>query len=140
MPSEASPGKVAPLYRALREDADPLRRAAGIFAADVLEGLWRNDHRTISSVYATARTLVWCWAGSQIDAAYGRDAQAILTNHAPRRCERRSTGPTSDCAWPITSLGPTVPARPRSRTCQSPCLPSRGGHYHDRVLGPIGPP
>ncbi len=72
MPSEASPGKVAPLYRALREDADPLRRAAGVFAADVLEGLWRNDHRTISSVYATARTLVWPWA-DPIVAASAKD-------------------------------------------------------------------
>ncbi len=27
----------------------------------VLEGLWRNDERTVSSVYATARTMVWPW-------------------------------------------------------------------------------
>jgi len=38
----------------------------------VLEGLWRNDHRTISSVYATARTLVWPWA-DPIVAASAKD-------------------------------------------------------------------
>lgn len=26
-----------------------------------LEGMWANDHRTVSGIYATARTIVWPW-------------------------------------------------------------------------------
>lgn len=58
LPSENFVGEVAPLLRALKTDGDPERKAAGQFSAMVLEGLWRNDHRTVSSVYATARTIV----------------------------------------------------------------------------------
>ena len=54
-------GEVQPLMRALKADGDADRKEAGEFAATVLEGLWRNDHRTVSSVYATARTMVWPW-------------------------------------------------------------------------------
>jgi type IV secretion system protein VirD4 len=76
MPVEGFVGEVPPLIRALKADADPSRKEAGQFAAMVLEGLWRNDARTVSSVYATARTMVWPWvdplvtrasAGSTID-------------------------------------------------------------------------
>jgi type IV secretion system protein VirD4 len=69
IPSEAAPGTVAPLMRALKADSDPARQAAGVFVADALEGLWRNDHRTISSVYATARSLVWAFVDPTVAAA-----------------------------------------------------------------------
>lgn len=61
MPSEDAPGEVAPILRALRADGDSVRKQAGEFGALVIEGLWRNDPRTVSSVYATARTIVWPW-------------------------------------------------------------------------------
>ncbi len=61
MPVEGAAGEVAPIMRALKADSDSTRKEAGQFGALVLEGLWRNDHRTVSSVYATARTLVWPW-------------------------------------------------------------------------------
>ena len=61
MPLEGSVGQVQPLMRALKADGDPSRKEAGEFASTVLEGLWRNDHRTVSGVYATARTMVWPW-------------------------------------------------------------------------------
>lgn len=61
MPTDDSPREVAPILRALRADGDPVRKEAGQFGALVIEGLWRNDPRTVSSVYATARTLVWPW-------------------------------------------------------------------------------
>jgi type IV secretion system protein VirD4 len=61
MPVDGSVGQVQPLMRALKADGDPERKEAGDFATTVLEGLWRNDHRTVSGVYATARTMVWPW-------------------------------------------------------------------------------
>jgi type IV secretion system protein VirD4 len=61
VPGENFVGEVQPLMRALKADGDPGHKEAGKFAATVLEGLWRNDHRTVSSVYATARTMVWPW-------------------------------------------------------------------------------
>jgi type IV secretion system protein VirD4 len=61
IPTDDAPGEVAPILRALRADGDPLRKQAGEFGALVIEGLWRNDPRTVSSVYATARTIVWPW-------------------------------------------------------------------------------
>ncbi len=61
MPTDAGPGEVAPILRALRADSDEARKRAGDFGALVIEGLWRNDPRTVASVYATARTLVWPW-------------------------------------------------------------------------------
>jgi type IV secretion system protein VirD4 len=61
MPTDDAPGEVAPILRALRADGDPVTKQAGEFAALVIEGLWRNDPRTVSSVYATARTIVWPW-------------------------------------------------------------------------------
>lgn len=61
MPIEGSNGEVAPLLRALKADSDPARKSAGEFGSLAIEGLWRNDPRTVSSVYATARTLVWPW-------------------------------------------------------------------------------
>lgn len=61
MPTDNAPGEVAPIVRALRADGDPVRKQAGEFGALVIEGLWRNDPRTVSSVYATARTIVWPW-------------------------------------------------------------------------------
>lgn len=61
MPTDNAPGEVAPILRALRADGDPVRKQAGEFGALVIEGLWRNDPRTVSSVYATARTIVWPW-------------------------------------------------------------------------------
>ncbi|MGI8948842.1 MAG: type IV secretory system conjugative DNA transfer family protein, partial [Ornithinimicrobium sp.] len=61
MPGEGFVGEVQPLVRALKGDGDAGPKEAGEFATTVLEGLWRNDHRTVSSVYATARTMVWPW-------------------------------------------------------------------------------
>ncbi len=61
VPGENFVGEVQPLMRALKADGDPGHKEAGTFATTVLEGLWRNDHRTVSSVYATARTMVWPW-------------------------------------------------------------------------------
>jgi type IV secretion system protein VirD4 len=61
MPIDENVGQVQPLMRALKGDGDPERKAAGEFASLVLEGLWRNDHRSVSGVYATARTMVWPW-------------------------------------------------------------------------------
>ncbi len=61
MPTDGSNGEVAPLLRALKADSDPARKSAGEFGSLAIEGLWRNDPRTVSSVYATARTLVWPW-------------------------------------------------------------------------------
>ncbi len=61
VPGENFVGEVQPLMRALKADGDPGHKEAGRFATTVLEGLWRNDHRTVSSVYATARTMVWPW-------------------------------------------------------------------------------
>jgi type IV secretion system protein VirD4 len=69
LPSEHFVGEVAPLLRALKADGDPERKAAGQFSAMVLEGLWRNDHRTVSSVYATARTIVWPWVDPLVEQA-----------------------------------------------------------------------
>ncbi len=61
VPGENFVGEVQPLMRALKADGDPGHKEAWKFATTVLEGLWRNDHRTVSSVYATARTMVWPW-------------------------------------------------------------------------------
>lgn len=69
MPVEGFVGEVPPLIRALKADADPSRKEAGQFASMVLEGLWRNDARTVSSVYATARTMVWPWVDPLVTAA-----------------------------------------------------------------------
>ena len=66
MPTEGYVGEVPPLLRALKNESDPARKEAGKFAAQVLEGLWRNDHRTVSSVYATARTMVWPWVDPKV--------------------------------------------------------------------------
>lgn len=68
-------GTVAPLMRALK--ADPARQAAGVFVADALEGLWRNDHRTISSVYATAGTLIWAFVDPNVATATAKDGDLI---------------------------------------------------------------
>ncbi len=77
VPTETAPATLPPLMRALRADPDPARQAAGVFVADALEGLWRNDHRTISSVYATARTLIWAFVDPNVAAATGRGGDLI---------------------------------------------------------------
>ena len=73
MPHGDFVGEVAPLLRALRADTDPDRKSVASFAATVLEGLWRNDHRTVSSVYASARTLVWPWVDPVVAKATAGD-------------------------------------------------------------------
>jgi type IV secretion system protein VirD4 len=60
-PTDGAPGEVSPLLKAMKSVDDPEKRAAAAFASQTLEGLWRNDHRTVSSVYTTARTVVWPW-------------------------------------------------------------------------------
>ncbi|MHB1912827.1 MAG: type IV secretory system conjugative DNA transfer family protein, partial [Acidimicrobiales bacterium] len=77
VPTDKVPGTLPPLMRALRVDPDPARQAAGVFITDALEGLWRNDHRTISSVYATARTLIWAFVDPNVAAATGRGEDLI---------------------------------------------------------------
>jgi type IV secretion system protein VirD4 len=67
-PTDGVAGEVAPLLRALRSDADPQRKVVAAFVAQSLEGLWRNDHRTVSSVYTTARTVVWPWVNPLVAA------------------------------------------------------------------------
>jgi type IV secretion system protein VirD4 len=84
MPMEDSVGQVQPLMRALKADGDPARKEAGEFATTVLEGLWRNDHRTVSGVYATARTMVWPWIDPLVAAATGSctiDLDWLLANN-----------------------------------------------------------
>jgi type IV secretion system protein VirD4 len=77
VPNDSAPGCVAPLMRPLKSDAHPVRQASGIFVTDALEGLWRNDHRTISSVYATARTLLWAFVDPNVAAATAREGDLI---------------------------------------------------------------
>jgi len=67
-PTDGAAGEVAPLLRALRSDADPQRKVVAAFVTQTLEGLWRNDHRTVSSVYTTARTVVWPWVNPLVAA------------------------------------------------------------------------
>ncbi len=76
VPGEDFVGEVQPLIRALKADGDPGHMEAGRFATTVLEGLWRNDHRTVSSVYATARTMVWPW----IDPLVARSTASCTIN------------------------------------------------------------
>ncbi len=84
MPVEGYVGEVPPLLRALKNEIDPDRQAAGKWAAEVLEGLWRNDHRTVSSVYATARTMVWPWVDpkvAQVTASCGINLDWLLAGN-----------------------------------------------------------
>jgi type IV secretion system protein VirD4 len=67
-PTDGAAGEVAPLLRALRSDTDPQRKEVAAFVAQSLEGLWRNDHRTVSSVYTTARAVVWPWVNPVVAA------------------------------------------------------------------------
>jgi type IV secretory pathway TraG/TraD family ATPase VirD4 len=60
----------------LKADGDPGHMEARRFATTVLEGLWRNDQRTVSSVYATARTMVWPW----IDPLVARSTASCTIN------------------------------------------------------------
>jgi type IV secretion system protein VirD4 len=83
-PTEGAVGQVQPLIRALRADANPTRKEAGRFATTVLEGLWRNDHRTVSGVYATARTIVWPWVDplvAEATASCQIDLDWLLAGH-----------------------------------------------------------
>ena len=85
-PTDGAPGEVAPLLRALRSDPDPEKKEAAAFATQVLEGLWRNDHRTVSSVYTTARTVVWPWVNPVV-----AETASETTVDAPRLLAEAST-------------------------------------------------
>ena len=69
MPIEAEQGEVAPLLRSLQANEDQKVRDAVSFARDLLQGIWRGDERTTSSIYATARSMVWAWSDPAIVAA-----------------------------------------------------------------------
>lgn len=61
MPTEGDQGEVAPLIRAMQSSPDPATKQAVTFAADLLRGIWKGDERTTSSIYATARAVLWAW-------------------------------------------------------------------------------
>lgn len=68
MPIENDQGEIAPLIRALQSTPDPDVKAAATFARDLLQGIWKGDERTTSSIYATARAMLWAWADPTIAA------------------------------------------------------------------------
>jgi len=61
-PAGKEQGEVAPLLRALRSTEEPNALLAADTARDLLKGIWAGDERTTTSIYATARGLVWPWA------------------------------------------------------------------------------
>lgn len=61
MPTERDQGELAPLIRAMQATTDPETKRAVDFARDLLQGIWKGDERTTSSIYATARAMLWAW-------------------------------------------------------------------------------
>ncbi len=71
-PTETSSGTVAPLLRA---HVDSGKEPLATEAARVhrwMKGLWDLDPRTTSSIYVTARTVIWPWADPQVAAVSQR--------------------------------------------------------------------
>lgn len=62
MPRAKDQGEVAPLLRALKSSESTEVVAAAEFALNLLQGIWKGDERTTSSIYATARSMLWAWA------------------------------------------------------------------------------
>lgn len=61
-PGEWGSGEVKAALDQVMMDGTPLEQTAADDAARSLLSLWDDDERTRSSVYATARTVVWPWA------------------------------------------------------------------------------
>ncbi len=61
MPVENDQGEIAPLIRAMQSSRDAEVKQAANFARDLLQGIWKGDERTTSSIYATARAMLWAW-------------------------------------------------------------------------------
>ena len=61
-PGEWGPGEVKAALDEVMMDGSPAEQVAANDAARSLLSLWDDDERTRSSVYATARTVVWPWA------------------------------------------------------------------------------
>jgi type IV secretion system protein VirD4 len=61
-PGEWGPGEVKDALDQVMMDGSPIEQVAAHDAARSLLSLWDDDERTRSSVYATARTVVWPWA------------------------------------------------------------------------------
>ena len=61
-PGEWGPGEVKAALDQVMMDGTPSEQTAADDAARSLLSLWDDDERTRSSVYATARTVVWPWA------------------------------------------------------------------------------
>ena len=66
MPIENDQGEIAPLIRAMQSNNDPGVKAAATFARDLLQGIWKGDERTTSSIYVTARAMLWAWTDPTI--------------------------------------------------------------------------
>ncbi len=69
IPDEDGRGTLAPLVRLLRDSPD---KRVALEAAEIdgwLQGQWKTDPKTTSSVYATARDAVWPWANPRVRAS-----------------------------------------------------------------------
>lgn len=66
----------------LQQHPDPHIRADAANANDTLNAIWGDDDRTRSSVYATARTVIWPWADPALAAASNGNSTTLhqLTN------------------------------------------------------------
>ena len=69
MPGEHDEGAVLPLLRALQASTDPTKKTAGQASFRLLKGVWRSDPRTSSSVYASAKAIIWPWNDPIVAAA-----------------------------------------------------------------------
>lgn len=65
---EGENGTLAPLVRLLTDNEDEQVAAEARQVQGWLQGQWKTDPRTTSSVYATARDAVWPWANPKIAA------------------------------------------------------------------------
>lgn len=69
MPTEHDEGAVLPLLRAMQATGDPAKKTAATAAMRLLRGVWKADPRTASSVYASAKNIVWPWNDPIVAAA-----------------------------------------------------------------------
>lgn len=68
-PDGDNSGTLAPLVRLLTDHADPNVAISARQVQGWLQGQWKTDPRTTSSVYATARNAVWPWADPEVAAS-----------------------------------------------------------------------
>lgn len=61
MPTDGDQGELAPLMRAMQTSSNASVKDAAAFAKNLLQGIWKGDERTTSSIYATARGMLWPW-------------------------------------------------------------------------------